>query len=276
MHDAGVNASQAANRTGPARLPVSAVLVTRDEADRLPRALASLAWADEIVVVDAGSRDGTAELAAQAGARVYVHAWEGFSAQKAYAVARTSHGWVLWLDADEEVSAPLRASIERALTRQAQGADCRSAYAMNRRTEYLGRFLHYGGWYPDRKVRLFRKDCAVFDGRAVHEALRVTGEIGLLAGELLHYSFRDFDHHVCKTRELARLWAEEQRCRRRGHASDLLLRPLAKVLKSYILQGGFLEGWRGLLLAGMGGYSVWLKYAYLRAEAGRRRSGEGA
>jgi len=234
-----------------ARLPLSVIVIARDEEDRLPRALASVAWADEIVVVDSGSRDATCEVARRAGARVIVRAWAGYSAQKAFAADQAAHDWILWLDADEEVSPALRAAIEGALARQAEGGARCDAYQVNRRTEYLGRYLRFGGWYPDRKVRLFRRDRAAFDGRRVHESVRVAGPVGRLRGELLHHSFRDFAHHVAKTHELARLWAEEREGRR-VRAGDLLFHPLAKGLKSYLWQGGILEGWRGLLLAGMG------------------------
>lgn len=248
------------------RLAVSVIIVARDEADRIARALASVSWAEEVVVVDSGSRDGTPEIARRAGARVILHAWEGYGAQKAFAVAQATHPWILWIDADEEVTPRLRASVEAALARQARGGERASAYRANRRTEYLGRYLRFGGWYPDSKVRLFRRDRAEFDGRQVHEGLRVRGAVGRLTGDLLHHSYRDFEHHVAKTHELARLWAAERRGRR-VRAWELLLHPAAKALKSYLWQGGLLEGWRGLLLAGMGGYYVWLKYALLRAQA---------
>ncbi|MCK4413665.1 MAG: glycosyltransferase family 2 protein [Candidatus Eisenbacteria sp.] len=246
------------------RLPISAILITLDEEDRLPRALASLEWVDQVVVVDAGSCDRTQEIARQAGAQVIEHPWEGYSEQKAFALRHAAHRWVLWIDADEEVSAPLRASIERTLTRQAQGAEDHAAYACNRRTQYLGRFVLHGGWYPDRKVRLFDSRRAAFDGRRVHEGLRVDGRVGHLAGDLLHYSFRNLEHHIQKAHEMARLWAEEHAGRRRVTMLEMLLHPLGKGIKSLILRRGFLEGWRGCLLAGMGSYSVWLKYALLR------------
>ena len=243
--------------------PLSAIIIALNESDRIPRALASLSWVDQVVVVDAGSRDGTPDLAAQAGAEVVHHDWEGYSKQKAFAVGLTRHPWVLWVDADEEVSPELRRSIEGTLMCPAEGVTP-SAYAMNRRTCYLGRFLRFGGWYPDRKVRLFNKSRAAFDGSLIHEGLHIDGSVGFLRGDLLHYSYRDLDHHIRKTHEMASLWAEQERDRRRVTIWEMAIHPAAKAMKSYVLRAGFLEGWRGLVVAGMASYSVWLKYALLR------------
>jgi (heptosyl)LPS beta-1,4-glucosyltransferase len=245
------------------RLPLTAIIITLNESDRLPRALASLTWVDQLVVVDAGSTDGTQEIATAAGAEVVSHRWEGYSAQKAFAVTLARHTWVLWIDADEEVSDDLRRSIQAVLRAPAAGDPGPRAYAMNRRSWYLGRFLRFGGWYPDRKVRLFRRDSATFDGSLIHEELRVAGPVGFLRGDLLHYSYRNLEHHIRKTHEMARLWAE-QHGGRRVAGWEMVVHPAAKALKSYLLRGGILEGWRGLIVAGMASYSVWLKYALVR------------
>jgi len=246
-----------------ARAPLSVIIIACNEADRLPRALESLAGLDEILVVDSGSTDGTPTVARAAGARVVDHPWEGYSAQKTFALGQVRHDWVLWIDADEALTPELRASIEAALAAQGERRAEHAAYAMNRRTAYLGSDLRHGGWYPDRKVRLFDRRRARFDGRRVHERLCVDGSIGFLAGDLLHDSFRDFDHHVRKTHEMARLWADQEHGHRRARFHDLVLRPGAKFCKRYVWRGGFREGWRGLLIAGMAAYADWLKYAWL-------------
>ncbi|MFH1144913.1 MAG: glycosyltransferase family 2 protein [Candidatus Eisenbacteria bacterium] len=142
---------------------------------------------DQIVVVDAGSDDDACAIARRAGVLVREHPWEGYSAQKQFALTLVEHPWVLWIDADEEVSPELRESICSVLAREAEGAGDKAAYAMNRRTHYLGRFIRYGGWYPDRKTRLFRRDRARFDGRLVHEGLAIEGPIGFLRGDLRHH-----------------------------------------------------------------------------------------
>lgn len=265
------------------RKPLSVIIIAHNEADRLPRTLKSVAWAEEIVVVDSGSTDGTQALARERGARVYEHPWQGYSRQKAVALEQATHRWILWVDADEEVTPRLRASIEAALGAASAGdtasageaaaaGDAASAgdmagaaaYSMNRRTFYLGKFLRHGGWYPDRKTRLFDRERAGFGDELVHEELRVDGPVEHLEGDLNHYSYRDLSHHLEKTHEMARLWARQHRARRRVAGWELAVHPLAKAFKSYVARAGFLEGWRGVVLAGMASYSVWLKYALLR------------
>ncbi|MBD3236796.1 MAG: glycosyltransferase [Candidatus Eisenbacteria bacterium] len=248
------------NRKMRKRVPLSVIIIARNEADRLPRTLASLAWAEQVVLVDSGSEDGTVERAREAGAEVHTHPWRGYGAQKQIALARARHDWVLSVDADEVVSTQLRASIEALLASTPR----HTGYTVNRRTHYLGRFIRYGGWYPDRKLRLFRRECARFDGRLVHEGVRVSGTIGHLRGDLHHYSYRNLSHHARKTHEMAVLWAAQQPPGARARVWHLIAHPLAKLFKSYCWRGGMWEGWRGLLIAGMGAYSVWLKYALLR------------
>jgi len=262
------------------KVPVSVIIIAYNEEDRLPATLASLDWADQVVVVDSGSIDSTRELAAAAGADVAEHPWEGYSKQKQFALTLTRHTWVLWLDADEVVSGELAASISAALEIQGTGDGIYAAYSFNRRTSYLGRLLRFGGWYPDRKVRLFNKELSVFDGALIHEGLIVDGEIGFLRGDLYHFSYRDLDHHISKTHEFAQVWPEQHHDSAPVRNWEMIVHPAAKAIKSYFVRGGLLEGWRGMILAGMASYSVWLKYALLRekqqaASIGSVSSGEG-
>jgi glycosyltransferase involved in cell wall biosynthesis len=245
------------------RVPVAVILIACNEADRIGRALASVQWADQILVVDSGSTDGTPELAARSGAEVVAHTWEGYARQKAFAVTLTRHRWVLWLDADEEVSPRLQRRITALFEGGGPALERRAAYAVNRRTCYLGRFVRFGGWYPDRKVRLFDRTRARFGAERVHEELAIDGPIGFLPGDLWHHSYRDIRHHLAKTHEMARLWAAQQDARK-VPGWEPAAHSLGKAVKSYYLRAGFLEGWRGLLLAGIACYSVWLKYALLR------------
>jgi len=245
------------------RLPVAVIIIALNEVDRIGRALSSVAWAEQRLVVDSGSSDGTPELAARQGAEVIAHPWEGYSRQKAFAVSLARHRWVLWLDADEEVSPRLQGAIQALFARGEQEVARYAAYAVNRRTCYLGHFVRFGGWYPDRKVRLFDRTRARVGEQLIHEELEVAGPIGFLPGDIWHHSYRSVRHHLAKTHAMARLWAD-QHGDHRVAAWEPVLHPLAKALKSYYLRGGFLEGWRGLLLAGIACYSVWLKYALLR------------
>jgi len=254
-HAVGSGAEEARSRR-----PLSVFVLTLNEADRLRRTLRSVAWADERIVVDCGSTDGTPEVARAEGARVVHHPWEGYSRQKEFSLSLCREDWVLWIDADEEISDPLKKSIEAALRRE----DPPDGFEMARRTIYLGKPLRFGGWYPDWKVRLFRKDRVRFDGLRVHESARVEGTVGRLEGDLLHYSFRSLSHHMEKVDAYATLWASERRGAARARFADLLLHPPAKFAKSYILRLGFLEGWRGLVVASMGALYVALKYAKLK------------
>ncbi|MBU1701982.1 MAG: glycosyltransferase family 2 protein [Candidatus Eisenbacteria bacterium] len=239
------------------KLPVSIFILTLNEADRLPKTLRSVPWADEILVIDCGSTDGTIDAAEASGARVIRHPWEGYSRQKSFALTQCRHPWVLWLDADEEVTVELAHSIRKAMESETTAG----GFAMARRTVYLGKALRWGGWYPDWKTRLFLKDKVRFDERMVHETAVIDGRVERLRGDLLHYSYRNLTHHLEKINEYTTLWAEG--APGRPALPDLIFRPPAKFLKAYILKLGFLEGWRGLVVATMGAYYVALKYAKL-------------
>jgi len=257
--------TEQARTVGPAvtasKLPISVFIPTLNEEDRLGRCLASLDWAGEVVVVDSGSRDGTVEVAKSFGASAVHHAWEGFSRQKEFALTQCRNDWALWLDADEEVSPDLADAIRRVFSGAPVAAD---GFAVARRTVYLGKPLRFGGWYPDWKVRLFRRDRVRFDGKSVHESAVVEGRIERLDGDLLHYSYRDLSHHLEKINVYSTLWAREAAGRVTPRPWDLLVHPPAKFVKAYLLRLGFLEGWRGLVVALLGAHYVAMKYAKLR------------
>ncbi len=252
--------AQGTSKRGEARLALSVIVIAYEEADRIGRALRSVQWADEVVVVDAGSRDGTPEVARTHGAEVFHRSWSGFVEQKRFAVEKTRHEWIFWLDADEEVSPELARGIRRALTSESERF---AAFAVRRKTWYLGRFVRFGGWYPDWKVRLFRKDRATFTDVEVHEELVVDGPVGRIDGDLFHFSYRNISHHAEKIRTMAALWAR-QNMGRRVSWLHLVFHPFSHFLRSYILRLGFLEGWRGLVIAAMGAYYVFLKYVMLK------------
>jgi glycosyltransferase involved in cell wall biosynthesis len=258
-------------RTNAGKLPVSVFVLTRDEEDRLPDCLASVGWAGEVVVVDSGSRDATTEIARRFGARVVTHPWEGFAGQKRFAIRQCRHPWAFWLDADERVSPELEASL-----RELFHAGPRAAgYEVCRRTVYLGRALRFGGWYPEWRLRLFRRDRVEFPERLVHETAVVSGPVGRLRGDLWHHPYRSLSDHLRKVDAYSSLWARQEAPHRRAHWWSLLLHPPAKFLKSYVLRLGFLEGWRGLLMATMGAVYVAMKYAKLWETQRSGPSGEG-
>lgn len=241
---------------------ISACVITLDEADRIGECLASLEFCDEAVVVDSGSRDGTREIAAAHGARVIEHPFEGFRAQKAFAVGQTRHDWVLCLDADERVTPTLRASIEAA--RDAGFADA-AGYRFARATEYFGAFLRHGNAYPDRVLRLFDRRRGGWRGdREIHEHAVVDGHVAALAGDLEHVAYRSLDDQLARYRRYAAMMAEHMHAAgRRAHLHNLVLNPFWRFLRGYVLRAGFMDGWRGFLFACMEADYVREKFARL-------------
>ncbi len=240
---------------------LTATIITLNEERNLPRALASVAGvADEVVVVDSGSRDRTGEIARQQGARVLERPWTDYSDQKNFAAAQAAHDWVLSLDADEELSPALRDEIAR----WKQSAPEADAYAMPRKAKYLGRWIEHSGWYPDPKRRLYRRDRARFVG-ALHESLVVDGPVGRLRSDLLHYTFDSLEQHEAQVERYTQLAARLLYARgRRAWLLPWLFAPAWAFLRAYIFQQGFRDGRHGWLIAQMAARYVWLKYTKLR------------
>ena len=225
---------------------LSAIIITRNEAANLPECLASLAFCDEIVVLDNRSADGTAEIAAKAGARVVQKPeFAGFGLQKQAVLEAATADWVLSIDADERVPEALAHEIRAAIER-----DDHAGYRIKRKTFFLGRYLRYGGWYPDRVLRLARRSAARFSNDAVHERLDVDGSVGDLESDMLHMSYRTIDDVLAKQRRYARLSAQARRARgARGGLAIALLRSILIFLKHYVLQLGLFDGSRGFVAA---------------------------
>jgi glycosyltransferase involved in cell wall biosynthesis len=234
--------------TDPARLPISACIITFNEAERIHACLDSLAFCDEIVVVDSGSTDATCDLAAAKGARVLVRGFTGYRSQKQFAIDSAQHDWVLCLDADERVTAALRSSIE---TARDEGFASAAGYRFARATEYFGEFLRHGNAYPDRKMRLFDRRRGGWRGdREIHEHASVDGAVATLAGDLEHHAYRSLSDQLVRLDRYARLMAEHQQARgRRAHLWNIILNPFWRFARGYLLRLGFLDGWRGLVYA---------------------------
>ena len=231
------------------RIPakISACVITLNEADRIALCLESLAFCDDIVVVDSGSTDGTRESAAAHGARVLQRAFDGYRTQKEFAVRTAHHDWVLCLDADERVTPALRAAIEVARMQDFPVA----GYRFARATEYFGAFLRHGNAYPDRVLRLFDRRRGGFRGeREIHEHASVDGPVQTLSGELEHRAYRSLSDQLARLERYARLMAEHQHAAgRRAHLYNVVLNPFWRFLRGYVLRAGFLDGWRGLVYA---------------------------
>lgn len=241
---------------------ISACVITLNEADRIGDCLASLAFCDEAVVVDSGSRDRTREIAAAHGARVIEHPFEGFRAQKAFAVTQAKYDWVLCLDADERVTPALRAAIEA--VRDGGFADT-AGYRFARATEYFGAFLRHGNAYPDRVLRLFDRRRGGWRGdREIHEHVSAEGAVKTLQGDLEHVAYRSLDDQLARYRRYATMMAEHMHAAgRRAHLHNLVLNPFWRFLRGYVLRAGFLDGWRGFLFACMEADYVREKFARL-------------
>lgn len=252
-------------------LPLSVVITTHNERDIIGRTLDAVAGlATETLVVDSFSDDGTAEyLAARPEVTLHQRAYAGPSDQKNWAIARATQPWVLLLDADEVVTPALRAEISRLLRPRPNAAPpLADAYWVHRNNYFLGRRIRHSGWAGERVIRLARRDRCRYNDRRVHEEVILDGlTTATLAGRLDHYVFKNLDHFWDKNRRYAR-WGAADRAGRTGRitAYHLLLKPLWRFLKHYLLQGGFRDGRAGLVLSLSLGYSVFQRYAYLLAE----------
>lgn len=227
----------------------------------MERCLASLAWCDEIVVVDSGSTDGTLEMCSRHGCRVLHRDWSGYVEQKAYGLSLCSQPWILNLDADEEVSPELRDEIQTILRRNVEGSVREDGFELLRVVFYLGRWWRRGGWHPEWRLRLARREKVTWHGEEPHEHARVQGSVSRLRGELRHYTYRDIADQVARMNSHTTA-AARSLCAKGHHAgfADLLLKPKARFLKFYILRKGWREGLPGFLVACMEAVSVYLKY----------------
>ena len=237
---------------------LSVVVITLNEEDRIRDCLASVAWADEIIVVDAGSEDKTAAVAREFTDHVFIHPWQGFAAQKNFGIEQATGDWILSLDADEQVEAALRAEIRTTIA----AADARPGYRIARRNIMWSHWMRHGGLYPDWQLRLFRRGRGRFSDRAVHESLTVDAPVGRLAAPLLHHSYRDVADFLRRADRYSTLAADEWvRGGRPFRSTELVTGPLGRFVSMYLVHRGFLDGWRGFLLAGLYAYYVLIRSA---------------
>jgi glycosyltransferase involved in cell wall biosynthesis len=240
---------------------VSAIVTTHNAAAALDACLRSLEWCDEILVVDSHSSDDTVAVARRhARVRVLQRRYLGAASQKNWAIDRVHHDWVLILDADERVTPDLRREIEERLA----APDPPSSFSIPRRTFSLGREVRYSGWQHDRVVRLFRRDAARYPNRRVHADMMTLEPPALLEGALEHYMVDDLAEYAGRLQRYA-VWGAAQLWRDGGRAGawEIAVRPAWRFLRTYLLQGGVLEGVHGLVMCALQAYAAFLKYATL-------------
>ena len=251
------------NTASPAPKPLrlAVAIITLDEEANLGRCLESVRdLAAEIVVVDSGSKDRTAEIARQFDAKLEFHPWQGYIGQKNIALRSCSQPWVLCLDADEALTPELAEVIRRLFN---DGGPKHDGYYVNRRSWYLGHWIWHA-WYPEWRLRLVRRERAVWCGLDPHDKLEVTGPTSRLDGDLLHYPFHSLEDHLCSAIKHAHTMADSYAKEgRRFHWHLLLFSPWVAFLQRLILKQGWRDGWRGWLIAGVKMVNVFAKYAFL-------------
>jgi (heptosyl)LPS beta-1,4-glucosyltransferase len=253
---------------------LTVTVITRNEEANIEGALESVKWADEIVVVDSHSADKTVALAGRYAARIVVHDWAGYSAQRNYAAEIASHDWILAIDADERVPKELAAEIQRIMR---EGAD-EGGYRMPRVSYYLGRWIRGTDWYPDYQLRLYDRRIGRFNGKRVHESVELTqGRPGTLEHDLQHYPYRDISDHVTSIDHYTTLAAEEWFAEgRRTNPFEAAVHPPAAFLRNYIVRRGFRDGTAGFLISILNSYYVFLKILKLwELQRGFRTPGPG-
>lgn len=241
---------------------ISVTIITRNEEKNIERCLESLRWADEIVVLDSFSDDRTAEICRRYTGKVYQEPWRGYGKQKNLCAAKTSHRWVLNVDADEAITPECAGEIREELKR----GPIHPVYCMPRKNHFGGRWVRYGGWYPDRIARFYDKTRVSFTEPPVHEKLSPDADMGFFQRPLLHFSYENFEDYISRQNRYSTLYAQE-RSRNGGTATcaDLCLRPPLAFLKSFVLQQGFREGFLGFFLAVSAAFYTFLKYAKTRS-----------
>ena len=243
-----------------ARKPISVTIIAHNEAERIDACIDSVSWADEIIVVDAGSTDGTQEICRKRSALLIEHPWEGYAAQKNFAISKASHSWILSLDADECVSPELAEEILSVLSDDAPA----EGYRLPRKNIFFGRWLRHGDLWPDHQIRLFRSDAGAFNEKSVHESVVVEGRVGVFSSPLEHYSYDSLFDFFQRQVKYARLSAEDLFSGGvQPGIADFVIRPLWRFFKSYVLKMGLRDGVNGLWVSAGSAYYVFMRAAFL-------------
>jgi len=241
------------------REKISACITAGNEEDKIRRCIESLGWCDEIVVVDSFSTDRTVDICKEYTDRVYQHEWLGYIGQKNLIREMAQYPWVLFLDADEEVSPELRDEI---LAEFEKGPGPIMGYQFPRQVYYLGKWIRHGEWYPDIKLRLFRKDHGRSEGQEPHDHVVVNGPVKTLKGHLRHYTYDDMRDHIETVNRFSTITAQEKSLQgKRFRWIDVIFRPPLRFIKAYFLRRGFMDGAPGFIIAIVSAFGVFVKYA---------------
>jgi len=243
-------------------MEISVVIITFNEEERLEGALKSVAdLADEIIVVDSFSTDNTLKIAKKYTKHVYQRKWTDFADQKNFANSKASFPWILSLDADERVSPELREEI---LQVKKSEPEC-SGFSFPRQVFYLGKWIRHSGWYPDHKLRLFRKEKARWEGEYIHEKLVIQGKIERFKGSLHHFTYETIADHLDRINQFSKLGAQKLYAKKKkARLYHLVFLPFFRFIKSFIFRLGFLDGFAGLVISVLNSYAVFIRYAKLK------------
>ena len=235
---------------------LSVIIITKNEAKNIERALDSVTFADEIILVDSGSTDETLKIASKFKLKVYKQKWAGFAKQKEFALKKATCKWVLSIDADEEVTENLKNEILNAIN-----SDEINGYNICRANYFLGKFIKHSGWFPDFQLRLFKKDKAQIINAEVHEGFKVKGKVSRLKSILNHYTYFSIEQYLTKQNFYTSLEVRNRLNRKKIRTINFIINPLSTFLRMYILKGGWRDGVRGLILASYSSLYTLLKYA---------------
>ena len=243
---------------------LSVAMIVKNESQDLAQCLETVKdWVDEIVILDSGSSDNTKEIALSYGAKFYENTdWQGFGKQRQLAQQYVTSDYVLWLDADEQVTQELRQAIQQAVSSDKKNA----VYQIGRLSEVFGKQIRHSGWYPDYVVRLYRTEFAQYGDELVHEKVHYPkdAQVIKLKGDLLHFTYKDIHHYLVKSASYAKAWAEQKaRAGKKATLFQGVTHGIGCFVKMYLLKAGFLDGKQGFLLAVLSAHSVFVKYADL-------------
>lgn len=239
-------------------MKISAVIIAKNEAAKIRDAISSLAFADEILLIDSESTDETVAVAESMGARVIIHPWMGFSKQKQLGVDSATNDWILSIDADERVSPELRHELENFKENPEEQP---VAFSIPRLSFYLGRPILHCGWYPDRQIRFFNRNHARWNGRTIHESIEADGKIGKLSGNIFHYSVDDSSHHhrMIGERYAPMSALASYEAGKKGSLLKILTAPVAAFIRNYFLKAGFADGLSGFAICWFSAHHAFLK-----------------